>query len=435
MTLRFIHLSDIHFGQERGEDIYIHNDVREQVLEDARGLCERLPDAKVNGIIVTGDLAFAGKPEEYEAAGAFLDRLTDNIGCPRTAVQVIPGNHDIHRKSICKASQWMLGEITTKGASALDSFLEDEQDSEVLYGRLRHYRKFANAYACPVDLTGGIAGQKTFEIAPGRTLRFLGLNSALSCGTDDEEGRLILGARQYVLPRARGEELVVLCHHPLNWFVDSDAALKYVRSRARVFMSGHEHSPSFGLHPIEPGCDLLLLAAGATTPPKASEVYEYTYNLIEFSWREDVDGLLVHLHPRVWSRERTRFEENLALPGCKDNPAVLGCPNFRTLSNSAHQKAAVGHLTESTPQAVDAVFSPAAGEPNMADDFALQQLRFFRDLTGAQRLLVLISLGALPEDWDEPLNQSAERRALEQMKVLERASELRRAIDGQLKLQ
>ena len=429
MPLRFIHLSDIHFGQERGEDVYIHDDVREQVLEDARDLRERLPDGKIDGVIVTGDLAFAGKPEEYEAAGSFLDRLTSYVGCPRTAVQVIPGNHDIHRKSICRASEWMLTEIIAKGAPALDSFLEDEQDCEVLYGRLRHYRKFANAYACPVDLTGGIAGQKTFDIAPGRSLRFLGLNSALSCGTDDQEGKLILGARQYVLPRARGEELVVLCHHPLNWFVDSDAALTYVRSRARVFMSGHEHNPSFGVYPIEPGCDLLLLAAGATTPPKASEIYQYNYNLIEFSWSETVDGLQVHLHPRVWSQEHTRFEENLGLPGGKDNPTVLGCPNFRSVRKDAHAEA------ESTPQAVDSVdaaVSPAKGETYMAEDFALQQLRFFRDLTGAQRLLVLINLGSLPEDWNEPLNQSAERRALERMNASGRTSELRRAIDVQL---
>jgi hypothetical protein len=36
MPLRFIHLSDIHFGQERGELVYIHEDVRDQVLDDAQ---------------------------------------------------------------------------------------------------------------------------------------------------------------------------------------------------------------------------------------------------------------------------------------------------------------------------------------------------------------------------------------------------------------
>lgn len=54
----------------------------------------------------------------------------------------------------------MLSEIAAKGSEALDSFLEDEQDREVLYGRLRRYRKFAEAYNCPLDGAGGIAGQQ-----------------------------------------------------------------------------------------------------------------------------------------------------------------------------------------------------------------------------------------------------------------------------------
>ena len=235
MPLRFIHLSDIHFGQEKGGLVYVHADVRDQVIEDAGLIRNTFSDRKIDGVIVTGDLAYSGTVEEYGEAGKFLDRLTERVGCPRTAVRVIPGNHDIHRKSICKASEWMLSEIAAKGATALDSFLEDEQDREVLYGRLRQYGKFSGAYNCPLDGAGGIAGEQKIQIAPGRTLKFVGLNSALSCGKNDEQGRLMLGAKQWVLPRTPGEELVVLCHHPLHWFQDSDEALRYVRSRARVF--------------------------------------------------------------------------------------------------------------------------------------------------------------------------------------------------------
>jgi hypothetical protein len=70
----------------------------------------------------------------------------------------------------------------------------------------------------------------------------------------------------------------------------------------------------------------------------------------------------------------------------------------------------------------------------MEDDFPLQLLRFFRDLTGAQRLSVLIKLGALPPDWLEPLNQSAERRALDHMRTERRVDEIKSAIDEQLKV-
>ena len=72
MPLRFIHLSDIHFGQERGELVYIHDDVRAQVVDDAQTVREILPDNKIDGVLVTGDLAYSGTSEEYMAAGSFL---------------------------------------------------------------------------------------------------------------------------------------------------------------------------------------------------------------------------------------------------------------------------------------------------------------------------------------------------------------------------
>jgi len=96
VPLRFIHFSDIHFGQERGELVYIHDDVREQLLNDAQSAREAFPDQKIDGVIVTGDLAYSGNLAEYSAAGVFLDHLTERVGCGRTAVRVISGNHDIH---------------------------------------------------------------------------------------------------------------------------------------------------------------------------------------------------------------------------------------------------------------------------------------------------------------------------------------------------
>jgi metallophosphoesterase superfamily enzyme len=111
MSLVFVHLSDIHFGQEKGGAIYINKDVRERLLDDAYEFV-RTSDLKVDGIIVTGDLAYGGSIQEYEMAGKFLDDLAERVSCPKTAVQIIPGNHDIHRPSISSASRWMLNELS-----------------------------------------------------------------------------------------------------------------------------------------------------------------------------------------------------------------------------------------------------------------------------------------------------------------------------------
>jgi DNA repair exonuclease SbcCD nuclease subunit len=61
MPVAFLHLSDIHFGQEKGGRVFTHKDVRERLLDDVTLLVQRLPNKKVDGIIVSGDLAYADR--------------------------------------------------------------------------------------------------------------------------------------------------------------------------------------------------------------------------------------------------------------------------------------------------------------------------------------------------------------------------------------
>ena len=53
----------------------------------------------------------------------------------------------------------MLAEISDKGETRLDFFLELEKDREVFYGKFDAYREFAEAYDCPLDRDGGTAGE------------------------------------------------------------------------------------------------------------------------------------------------------------------------------------------------------------------------------------------------------------------------------------
>src|SRR5690348_619334 len=92
MPITFIHLSDIHFGQEKGGQVNINDDVKECLIEDARKRVAHLCKGVADGIIVSGDIAYAGKLAEYQQAGEWLDRLALAIGCKKTAVQVVPGN-------------------------------------------------------------------------------------------------------------------------------------------------------------------------------------------------------------------------------------------------------------------------------------------------------------------------------------------------------
>jgi len=393
MPLSFVHLSDIHFGQEKGGDLVIHDDVKDCLIDDAVEQIAQHANGETSGITVSGDVAYGGKSEEYKKAGEWLDKLAATLGCPKTAVQIVPGNHDIDRDGISSGCKLMLDEILNEGEQKLDRYLEAEVDRESLYGRFRYYRPFAEGYNCPLDPHGRFVSDRTFNLAPGRKLRFIGLNSALICTAKDLEGRLLLGARQRVLPRVSpGEELVVLCHHPLHWLMDSADARAYVRKRARVFVSGHEHKPDLQLETISDGCDLMMLASGATVPPKADDTYRYTYNVIIFDIKDD--ALAVTIIPRVWNDVEKEFELDKDMLKGRGQTFVLGCPNFVRASGKKSAAPAVNikaddDVADPVPAASDTV---SVGVETVAANFPEVLLRFFRDLTPMERLTVLIKM-------------------------------------------
>jgi len=66
MKHRFLHLSDIHFGQEKGGTLVKHDHVRSALIADVKQLAtDRGPATR---IIITGDISYSGKQGEYKTA-------------------------------------------------------------------------------------------------------------------------------------------------------------------------------------------------------------------------------------------------------------------------------------------------------------------------------------------------------------------------------
>ena len=427
MSAGFIHLSDIHFGQENGGTVWIHNDVKERLIEDVALVVQGFQAGRASGIIVTGDIAFSGKKSEYDEAADWLDQVAEAAGCELFDIQVVPGNHDIDRDEITPATELILEKIAKEGDSALDKFLDRENDREMLFRRFAAYRPFAEGYRCPLDTSAELAEERVVKLAPGRSIRFVRLNSALACSKCDVEGKLLLGARQRVLKKHIGEELIVLCHHPLHWFQDSEDALQYIRSRARIFISGHEHEPGVCIEKIDHGKDLMLLAAGATIPPSTDKSFTYCYNSLEFKWEENSDALSVDVRSREWEDTIKDFSDGTERPVKHDSTYILGCPNFQS---APHTPASTDRKCEdksvSNVVEIDILNGPVADakEEPMIEPYPLMLLHFFRDISAAQRIRILAALGAIPPDLKGGLNETIERRAFDSLVEADRADEL-----------
>lgn len=418
MSLVFVHLSDIHFGQEKGGHLHINDDVKEQLLADAREFVLQLNNRKADGIIISGDIAYGGKPGEYDVAGKWLDRLTAAVGCGMTAVQIVPGNHDIDLDELTEITQRIIDDIIDQGEIALDRYLASEADRELLYRRFHGYRKFAEAYDCPLDSEGRISKDHVFEIGENRKLKFLGLNTALICSKSKKEyGGLILGKRQHVISAEAGLETVVIAHHPLNWIQDSDAAARYIRNRARVFISGHEHSPSHKLENIDAVSDLVMLASGAAAPPKANAEYNYCYNILEFEWVEADDTLNLNIYGRTWDADTVKFTDDLIHFQNGKQAYKLNCPNFKKLASPAISDDKIDIASNDSLDDANTIVADTYNDCSMEEEKEIQLvlLRFFRDLSSGDRLSLLIELSAIPSTWNSSITHGVERIAFDKL--------------------
>src|SRR5450759_1943574 len=93
MRLLLLHLSDLHFCEPAHENASLS---RIQQLASAVGSLPSTPD--IACVVVSGDIAYSGRPPEYEIAARFFvelrGELTGRLGGTSAATIFVPGNHD-----------------------------------------------------------------------------------------------------------------------------------------------------------------------------------------------------------------------------------------------------------------------------------------------------------------------------------------------------
>lgn len=138
MPAVFVHVSDIHFGQEKGDDrVHIHDDVKQQLISDARHVVSNLGNGVAHGILVTGDIAHSGTKAEYDSAGEWLDELASSIGAEIHCVQMVPGNHDLDRSKLSLSGKAILDHIRKGGPPRIRTSYEQRSGSRRSFCSIR----------------------------------------------------------------------------------------------------------------------------------------------------------------------------------------------------------------------------------------------------------------------------------------------------------
>jgi len=151
MSAIVVHISDIHFGQEKDQRIHIHNDVKQQLIADAKQVMTEELKASAAAILVTGDIAYSGVTEQYKVAGQWLDALAEAVGCDPNRVQMVPGNHDLDRKKTSKGAELLLDLIRAGGPEVYEEVINNPTDRAALFARFEDYEHFCWGYRCELN--------------------------------------------------------------------------------------------------------------------------------------------------------------------------------------------------------------------------------------------------------------------------------------------
>jgi hypothetical protein len=418
---RFIHLSDIHFGQEKNGTLVIHNDARNKLVEDCADFASKHGPA--DGILVVGDVAYSGTQKEYDTAAEWLRAVAKAGGCEEYAVRTIPGNHDIDRKRINVYGRDAHRNIRKAVPAQLDAILEEqlavEEDGNALLPKVAAYREFASRFDCDFPSLTKPCWVKDYRLGRQYVLRFLGMNSVQVCDAEDARGNMVLGNNQYVIDEEDNVVPVALIHHPLTWFMDEAKAKPYLH-RAPVLLFGHEHVQGFEKLENQYGQVQLHVFSGAVNPPEGSHEYPFRYNWLEFQLAGEPAArkLCLSVWPKVWSFQETKYvldRQGLGEKQCHTFDVL--CPKF---------------TPEVIPVASPSAVTPAAdsalpGEVTMENhdrDFERLKYFFWTYLDWQERLKVLVSLDCLPKATAQPMPQTLEHLALRTARQKGRLEEL-----------
>ena len=285
--LTWLHLSDWH---QKGKD-FDRKLVRDKLIKDIenrKNISQNL--AKINFIVFSGDVAFSGLPEEYQAAKKELfDPILKACGLGPDKLFIVPGNHDIDRDKF-----ELLPEPLTK---PLDSdikakeWLFDRKKRDLALVLFEAFTSFVSRYTHQKN--PNYANICQYEIG-GKKIALLGFNSAWMCGRRkdskgeiDDKGVVVVGEPQIheTLDKVSESDIkIAVLHHPFSWLADFESSQieRSLMEGCNFILRGHQHEPQVSfIHGTNGKC--VVIPAGACYDRIASTLMPIILSI--WTWR------------------------------------------------------------------------------------------------------------------------------------------------------
>ena len=396
MELKLLHLSDIHF-QHYGEHDYLDydEDLRDQLENDLKGFVKKT--GSINAILISGDIAFSSREEEYSKASEWIEGICNICNCKEEHVLTVPGNHDINREIgaliLSAHDKFKAFNNRFQIDKELFKYLTNDQDYLFLLNPLKNYIAFAQKYSS-LPIKNSLYWEKELLLDDIK-VRVRGLNSTIiSNSTDDEKlSKLLLGGHQTVLKSEDGVIYLTMCHHPPQWLIDQEAVETDLHARAKIQLYGHKH-----LFELTKDDKTLKLTAGAVHPTRSEKEWDPRYNLIGLSifTHKDIRSFKVRIWERIWNKVEMKFVPKIAESGNEFSEFILPIDSFQSIIGSKEMETVKTQVQDPASEDIELI--------NLLLPDPKRKLAYlFFDLPYHLRIEIACKLG-LVEDSDENLS-------------------------------
>ncbi len=410
--LTLIHLSDVHFSQRDDSSQFdLNRQLREAILTD---IASKPAGVDYDGLLISGDLAFSGRKDEYESLKVWLGELFHIAGLSMDVTYVVPGNHDVDRERVRpKFPLWDAHQQIRYNATPaywLDAIQTQIKldPAELLLTPFHAFNDFAQGCECQTTKDNLSWSHKFPKHLPlDHRLNLIGLNSALISDAADSPGNLLVSQYQTSpISNTPGVVNLVMCHHPPDWLMDKREVRTALNAFAPIALFGHEHTSR-----VEVVARQLRLFAGAAVPPRSEpEGWQPTYHILTIDVVGNHAGprLQVCSYTREYMKDLYSFGEGRGEGASWISEFTLDLPAFTAVQASQVHAAPeptdnveVGPVAPMVPGTTGGSTMPTSQDSNEERMRSLV-VRFFM-LATPSRYRVVVEVGLL-EDGDDSLD-------------------------------
>lgn len=231
MEFAICHFSDIHFKIDERNAI----EKRGELI--AAAIDEQIVSLDEITIVISGDIAYSGKKEEFEKAYKFFMNIKDELNKRNHRVTYfsVPGNHDCDFKNIDEKER----------KEIIDKILVNKKDNDTDLKKLTlpqaNFLSFQQKLNKEVDFDGvSFYFRKKFS---NYSIVFLGYNTALFSQKKEIQGELL--CKLLNIANCNDNDFIISStHHPTNWLKAEYASelREEIEGTSDIVFTGHEHN-------------------------------------------------------------------------------------------------------------------------------------------------------------------------------------------------